>query len=258
MGATSDARFCCGKLGRRFWRRCTAKLPVPRQVRARPCPDGVYSHRRGWLFKTPYAEEIPGSSNSRWLRRGTTATAVAIIVTPIRSARPHTRTGGRGGTRIRARSIRIQRFKSSWFKLSPEPGIRLTVFPLSRTPRPRPRVPSLYLILSLGPSTLLRARRWDALRAHLPLFRCCRFHLYQRDPIQRDRHQTRDEIDLRNAVTVTGCGVHCSVRVEGGPIPLVRTPVPARKARDRFGLICWPFVSLNLNPMSFVDFYLRA
>lgn len=54
------------------------------------------------------------------------------------------------------------------------PGIRLTVFPLSRT-APRPRslrpVPISNSISSLlGPSTLLRARRWDALRARASLF----------------------------------------------------------------------------------------
>lgn len=51
------------------------------------------------------------------------------------------------------------------------PGIRLTVFPLSRTTRALLSHPYTYLILSLGPSTLLRAWRWNALRARLPLFR---------------------------------------------------------------------------------------
>lgn len=173
MGATSDARFCCGKLGRCFWRRCTAKLPVSRQVRARPCPDGVYSHRRVWLFKTPHAEEIPGSSNSRWLRRGTTTVAIAIIVTSIWSIRPHTRTGERGGTRWYA-LVRFGFSDLNQVDLSfppDRPGIRLTVFPLSRTTHALLSHPYTYLILSLGPSTLLRAWRWNALRARLPLFR---------------------------------------------------------------------------------------
>lgn len=96
--------------------------------------------------------------------RGTTTnTTIAVIVTPsIRSVRPHTRTGERGDTRERARSIRIQRFKSSWFKLSPKPAGN----PLDRVPTfayPASAlslfVPFLHLILSLDPATLLHARR---------------------------------------------------------------------------------------------------